>query len=118
MPCYPCNCIYKEITPTKSYIFQAELAHENDACWSTRIDVLSGCAAWGYTKEEALQAIQDAAEAYIEDMIEAGETFPSQGVVLVEAPVVTVTHNVKSPLVDVPLTSVDMMRRPSGMDFI
>jgi predicted RNase H-like HicB family nuclease len=46
------------------------------------------------TKEEALQAIQDAAEAYIEDMIEAGETLPSQGVVIVEAPVVTVTHDV------------------------
>jgi hypothetical protein len=50
-------------------------------------------AAWGYTKEEALQAIQDAAEAYIEDMIEAGETLPSQGVVIVEAPVGTVTHD-------------------------
>jgi predicted RNase H-like HicB family nuclease len=55
---------------------------------------LPGCAAWGYTKEEALQAIQDAAEAYIEDMIEAGETLPSQGVVIAEAPVVTVTHDV------------------------
>ena len=51
-------------------------------------------AAWGYTKEEELQAIQDAAEAYIEGMIEAGETLPSQGVVIVEAPVVTVTHDV------------------------
>ena len=55
---------------------------------------MPGCAAWGYTKEEALQAIQDAAEAYIEDMIEAGETLPSQDVVIVEAPVVTVTHDV------------------------
>jgi predicted RNase H-like HicB family nuclease len=45
-------------------------------------------------KEEALQAIQDAAEASIEDMIEAGETLPSQSVLLVEAPVVTVTHDV------------------------
>jgi predicted RNase H-like HicB family nuclease len=35
----------------------------------------------GYTKEEAWQAIQDAAEAYIEDMVAAGETFPSQGVI-------------------------------------
>ncbi len=61
----------------KSYVFQVELAHEDDGRWSTWIDVLPGCAAWGYTKEEALQAIQDAAEAYIEDMIEAGETLPS-----------------------------------------
>ena len=77
----------------KFYVFQVELAHEDDGRWSTWIDVLPGCAAWGYTKEEALQAIQDAAEAYIEDMIEAGETLPSQGVVIVEAPVVTVTHD-------------------------
>jgi len=88
------NSIYKEIMPMKSYVFQVELAHEDDGRWSTWIDVLPGCAAWGYTKEEALQAIQDAAEAYIEDMIETGETLPSQGVVIVEAPVVTVTHDV------------------------
>jgi predicted RNase H-like HicB family nuclease len=78
----------------KSYIFQVELAHEDDGRWSTWIDSLPGCAAWGYTKEEALQATQDAAEAYVEDMIEAGEALPSQGVVIVEAPVVTVTQDV------------------------
>ena len=75
----------------KSYVFQVELAHDDDGRWSPWIDVLPGCAGWGYTKEEALQAIQDAAEANIEDMIEAGEALPSQGVVIVEAPVVTVT---------------------------
>jgi predicted RNase H-like HicB family nuclease len=78
----------------KSYVFQVELAYEDDGRWSTWIDALPGCAAWGYTKEEALQAIQDAAEAYIEDMIEAGEALPSQGVVIVEAPVITITHDV------------------------
>ena len=41
-----------------------------------------------------MQAIQDAAGTYIEDMIEAGETLPSQGIVIVEAPVVTVTHDI------------------------
>jgi len=40
----------------KSYVFQVELAQEDDGRWSTWIDVLSGCAAWGYTKEEALRA--------------------------------------------------------------
>ena len=77
----------------KSYVFPVTLAHEDDGRWSAWIDALSGCAAWGYTKEEALKAIQDAAEAYIEDMIEAGEALPSQGVVVIEAPVVTVTHD-------------------------
>lgn len=78
----------------KSYVFQVEMAHEDDGRWSTRIDALPGCAAWGQTKEEALRAIQDAAEAYTEDRIEAGEALPSQGVVIVEAPVVTITHDV------------------------
>ena len=78
----------------KSSVFQVELAHEDDGRCSTWIDALPGYAAWGHTKEEALQAIQDAAEAYTEDMLEAGEALPSQGVVLVEAPVVTITYDV------------------------
>ena len=80
--------------PMKSYVFQVELVHEDDGRWSAWIAALPGCAAWGYTKEEALKAIQDAVEAYVEDMIEAGDVLPSQGVVVVEAPVVTVTHDV------------------------
>ena len=58
--------------PIKSYVFQVALAHEDDGRWSTWIDVLPGCGAWGYTKEETLQAIQDAAEAYIEGMARGG----------------------------------------------
>ena len=77
----------------KSYVFQVELAHKDNGRWSVWIEALPGCADWGYTKEEALQAIQDAAEAYVEDMIEAGAALPSQGVVVVEAPFVTVTHD-------------------------
>ena len=77
----------------KSYVFQVALAHEDDGRWSTWIDTLPGCAAWGHAKEEALQAIQDAAEAYLEDMFEAGEALPSQGVVIVEASVITITHS-------------------------
>lgn len=78
----------------KSYVFQVELAEEEDGRWSAWVEALPGCAAWGYTKEEALHAIQDAAEAYIEDMIEAGEALPTDGVIVVEAPVVTVTPDV------------------------
>lgn len=76
----------------KSYVFQVELAEEDDGRWSAWIDALPGCAAWGDTREEALKAIQDAAEAYVEDMIEAGEALPAKGVFTVEAPVVAVMH--------------------------
>lgn len=75
----------------KSYVFRVEVAEEDDGRWSAWIAVLPGCAAWGYTREEALAAIQDAAEAYVEDMIEAGDELPQKDVLVVEAPVVTVT---------------------------
>ncbi len=76
----------------KSYVFRVELAEEDDGRWSAWIEVLPGCAAWGYTKDEALEAIQDAADAYVEDMIEAGDKLPKEDVLVVEAPVVTITH--------------------------
>jgi predicted RNase H-like HicB family nuclease len=81
----------REMVAVKSYIFQVELVEEDDGRWSAVIPALAGCAAWGYTKEEALQAIQDATEAYVEDMIEAGEELPTEHVITVDAPVVTVT---------------------------
>jgi predicted RNase H-like HicB family nuclease len=75
----------------KSYIFPIQLEKDEDGRWSAWIDVLPGCTAWGYTKDSALAAIQNAAEAFVEDMIEAGEEIPTEGVVVVDAPVVTVT---------------------------
>ena len=55
----------------KSYVFRVEMQEEEDGRWSAWIEALPGCAAWGYSKQEALQALQDAAEAYLEDMLEA-----------------------------------------------
>jgi len=78
----------------KSYIFQIELYGEEDSRGSACIEVLPG--AWAYTREEALAAINDAAEAYVEDMLDAGELdageeLPQEGVSVVETPVVTIT---------------------------
>jgi predicted RNase H-like HicB family nuclease len=75
----------------KTYIFEVEIQREDDGRWSAWIEALPGCAAWGYTREEALAAIKDAAEAYVEDMLNAGEELPQEGVSVVEAPVVTIT---------------------------
>ena len=74
-----------------SYAFEARLQQEEDGRWSSWIDVLPGCAAWGYSREEALTALEDAAQVYIEDMLEAGEGLPRKEVEVAEAPVVTVT---------------------------
>ncbi|MGH8072121.1 MAG: type II toxin-antitoxin system HicB family antitoxin [Candidatus Entotheonellia bacterium] len=75
----------------KTYIFEVELHREEDGRWSAWIEALPGCAAWGYSTEEALAAIKDAAEAYVEDMLDAGEELPRDRVRVVEAPVVTIT---------------------------
>jgi len=75
----------------QTYIFKAAVERETDGHLSSWIDALPGCAAWGYTQEEALSALKDAAEAYIGDMMEAGEELPKNGIEIVEAPVVTVT---------------------------
>lgn len=74
----------------KSYIFDAKVQQEGDGRWSAWIEALPGCAAWGYSKEEALEALKDAAELYIQDMIEEGEELPKEGVQVVKSPVVAV----------------------------
>lgn len=75
----------------KTYILRPAIQHEEDGRWSAWIDALPGCAAWGHTREEALQALQDAAEAYLADMLEAGEELPKEGVEVVEEPVLAVS---------------------------
>jgi predicted RNase H-like HicB family nuclease len=75
----------------KTYIFEVELHREEDGRWSAWIEALPGCAAWGNNREEALGAIKDAAEAYVDDMLDAGEELPQERVKAVEAPVVTIT---------------------------
>ncbi len=37
---------------------------------------LKGCHSWGHSAEEALVNIRDAAELYVEDLIDAGDPIP------------------------------------------
>lgn len=74
----------------KSYIFDANVQQEGDGRWSAWIEALPGCTAWGYPREEALEALKDAAELYIQDMIEEGEELPKEGIQVAESPVVAV----------------------------
>ena len=77
----------------KIYLFQVALQREEDGRWSVWIPTLPGLASWGHTKEEALRNIQDAAEAYVEDMIVAEELIPVQAgkVIVLDSPAVAVT---------------------------
>jgi len=78
----------------KTYVFRVQLEEEEDGRWSVWIDALPGCAAWGYTREEALEAIQDAAQAYLEVLFEDGRPLPKEAeetVEVIPAPAVAVT---------------------------
>ena len=60
----------------KSYVFRVELLQEGDGRWSAIVPALPGCAVWGYTAEEALEAIDEATKMYVEDLVEDGEPVP------------------------------------------
>ena len=67
-------------------VYKAQLEQDEDGRWSAWIDELPGCAVWGYTEAEALDALQGAAEAYIEDMVEAGELANYDSKIIIERP--------------------------------
>ena len=53
--------------------YEAQVEKDEDGRWSAWIEDLPGCAAWGYTQVEALDALRDAIQVYVEDMVEAGD---------------------------------------------
>ena len=77
----------------KTYVFKVSLQKEEDGRWSALIPILPGCSSWGYSREEALANIKDAAEIYIEDMIDAGEALPvpSDKLTVMDEPAVAVS---------------------------
>ncbi len=75
----------------KTYLLRAQLQEEADGRWSAWIAALPGCAAWGHSQQEALHALRDAAEAYVADMLDAGELASLSGVEVLHEPLVTVT---------------------------
>lgn len=58
------------------YTYEFSLQEEDDGRWSAWIESLPGCATWGYTKDDALQSLHEAAVLVLEDMIECGEHIP------------------------------------------
>ena len=78
----------------KTYVFKVELEEEEDGRWSAIIPSLPGCNAWAYTKQQALDAIQDNAQAYLEVALEHGDPLPQElkgNVEVMPAPAVAVT---------------------------
>ena len=61
----------------KTYIFEIEIEQENEeGIWEAEIPILPGCAVWGHTREEALEALREGAKAYLEVKLEHGDTLP------------------------------------------
>ena len=77
----------------KTFVFKAEIEQEEDGRWSAEIPSLPGCAAWGYTRDEALKALQDGAQAYLEVLAEHHDPLPREAegevIVIPDSPVVT-----------------------------
>ena len=84
-----------ESTKVKTYIFNVEVEQDDDGRWGAEVPVLPGCAAWGYTKKEALEALKETAQAILEVMIEHNDPLPQEAEQEVEilsgSDVVTVT---------------------------
>ena len=78
----------------KTYVFKVELEEEVDDRWSAVIPSLPGCNAWAYTKQQALDAIRDNVQAYLEVALEHGDPLPVElkgNVEVMPAPAVAVT---------------------------
>ena len=79
----------------KTYIFKVEVEQEEDGRWSAEVPSLPGCAVWGYTREEALEALKEGAQAYLEVLVEHNDPLPPEAekdvIVVPDSPVVTVT---------------------------
>lgn len=67
--------------------YQARVEPDEDGRWSAWIEELPGCAAWGYSQGEALAGLEEAAVAYLEDMVEAGEADESEVELTIKKPI-------------------------------
>jgi len=77
----------------KTFVLRVDLKEEEDGRWSASIPTLPGCSSWGYSRQDALINIKDAAEIYIEDMVDAGEGFPSPSdrIKIIDEPAIAVS---------------------------
>ena len=60
----------------KTYAFAVDFEQEEDRRWSVDIPAVPVCAAWGFTREEALENLQDLTQGYFEMMVEYGDPLP------------------------------------------
>ena len=65
---------------TRAYTFRSTVREQDDGRWSAWLDSIPACSTWGHTREEALAALQEAAELLVEHLIACGEEVPVEDV--------------------------------------
>ena len=51
------------------YTFRSTVREQDDGRWSAWLDSIPACSTWGHTREEAVAALQEAAELLVEHLI-------------------------------------------------
>ena len=74
----------------RTFIVPVEVEQEEDGRWSAWVEALPGSAAWGHSREEALRALNEAAQAYISLLLEKGKSIPPE-IETAASPVVAVS---------------------------
>ena len=77
-------------THGRNSLFRVEVALDNDGRWHAWIACLPGCAVWGHSREDALEAVRHTAHAYLEALLAKGLRV-SPDVETIDGPAVTVT---------------------------
>ena len=60
----------------KTYAFAVDFEQEEDGRWGVDIPAVPVCAASGYSKEEALENLQDLTQGYFEMLVAHGDPLP------------------------------------------
>lgn len=60
----------------KTYVLAVDFEQEEDGRWSVDIPSVPVCAAWGFSREEALENLQDLTQGYFEMLVEFGDPLP------------------------------------------
>ena len=60
----------------KTYIFTVEVERDDDGRWGAEVPSLPGCATQGHTAEEAVEALKEMTQAYLEVLIEHDDRPP------------------------------------------
>ncbi len=60
----------------KTYAFAVDFEEEEGGRWSIDIPAVPVCGAWGFTREEALENLQDLTQGYFEMLMQYGDSLP------------------------------------------